>query len=368
MMPLGAEPHKRKRTGYEIKQEFRELGGKRYSPISSQTLAGALQRRNWDISKAEINAMIEFADQNGSGKVNLTEFARLRRILSALDHTETNRLNKEDLRIELKRLGLAAPSEKIEQMIAVADVEKTGRVNLLEFWRLLTVLPLNPGFQSDAMVQLWWQDTDLITARFLAIRDPDLGTMGELIAGTASGVATCLIGHPFDTLKVRMQMEAGSKMVPVIQELGLGGLYRGVENADSYPAPGVTSDRDRNRKHYRPTLTLTLTLTSGLASPMATVPALTGLSFGAYAHAKGVVTSMSDLSGGKAENGCKLNLSQMLLCGAYTGVVCTSIVGPMELVKCHLQAKGGLEKYGGTYACARSIVSEHGVRALFKGV
>ena len=82
----------------------------------------------------------------------------------------------------------------------------------------------------------------------------------------------------------------------VAQELGLRGLYR------------------------------------GLASPLATVPALTGLSFGAYAQARSALCG----SGGSGEK--QLTLQHGVLCGAYTGVVCTSIVAPMELVRCHLQA------------------------------
>ncbi len=33
----------------------------------------------------------------------------------------------------------------------------------------------------------------------------------DVVAGTAGGVAICLVGHPFDTLKVRLQTQAGDR-------------------------------------------------------------------------------------------------------------------------------------------------------------
>ena len=56
----------------------------------------------------------------------------------------------------------------------------------------------------------------------------------DLISGFAGGVSLCLVGHPFDTLKVLMQMQPAnypslaSAFKQTVTKHGLGGLYRGV--------------------------------------------------------------------------------------------------------------------------------------------
>ena len=59
----------------------------------------------------------------------------------------------------------------------------------------------------------------------------------NLVAGTVAGISVCLVGHPFDTLKVRLQTQPVSN--PIYKGLtdcflktlkweGIGGLYKGV--------------------------------------------------------------------------------------------------------------------------------------------
>ena len=62
-------------------------------------------------------------------------------------------------------------------------------------------------------------------------------TIKNIVSGTFSGIAVCLVGHPFDTLKVRLQTQPVDR--PVYKGLldcflktmkweGIGGLYKGV--------------------------------------------------------------------------------------------------------------------------------------------
>ena len=64
-------------------------------------------------------------------------------------------------------------------------------------------------------------------------------TIKNSLSGTVSGIAVCLVGHPFDTLKVRLQTQPVDR--PVYRGLldcflktmkweGIGGLYKGVGN------------------------------------------------------------------------------------------------------------------------------------------
>lgn len=62
-------------------------------------------------------------------------------------------------------------------------------------------------------------------------------TVKNLVSGTFSGIAVCLVGHPFDTLKVRLQTQPVDKpvykglfdcFVKTMKWEGIGGLYKGV--------------------------------------------------------------------------------------------------------------------------------------------
>ena len=61
-----------------------------------------------------------------------------------------------------------------------------------------------------------------------------MSVLPDLVAGTFAGFAICGVGHPFDTIKVLMQMQPDkyrSMMVAgrqTIQAHGFGGLYKGV--------------------------------------------------------------------------------------------------------------------------------------------
>merc|ERR1719364_502643 len=61
--------------------------------------------------------------------------------------------------------------------------------------------------------------------------------MRDVTAGTCGGIAVTLVGHPFDTLKVRLQTQSSTKPVysgvvdcfmKTLRWEGVGGLYKGV--------------------------------------------------------------------------------------------------------------------------------------------
>ena len=68
-------------------------------------------------------------------------------------------------------------------------------------------------------------------------------TTKNVVAGTVAGIAVCLVGHPFDTLKVRLQTQPINNPIyagvvdcfyKTLKWEGIGGLYRGVGEYYSY--------------------------------------------------------------------------------------------------------------------------------------
>ena len=62
-------------------------------------------------------------------------------------------------------------------------------------------------------------------------------TIKNSVSGTVAGIAICFVGHPFDTLKVRLQTQPvhnpvykglADCFIKTLRWEGIGGLYKGV--------------------------------------------------------------------------------------------------------------------------------------------
>ena len=158
----------------------------------------------------------------------------------------------------------------------------------------------------------------------------------DFVAGCAAGVFSTFVGHPFDTIKVRLQMGTAGAAVRgplscamwTVRREGAGGLFK------------------------------------GLASPMLTVPLVNAVVFGVYGHGKSVLQARhpdTPLSG-----------VETCAAGAWAGLVNTVVVTPVELLKCRLQVAG--EQPSGARAELTAlrgelsrVLQEDGVKGLWRG-
>eukprot|EP01018_Ginkgo_biloba_P006210 Gb_33597 [translate_table: standard] len=170
----------------------------------------------------------------------------------------------------------------------------------------------------------------------------------DLLAGTVGGAAQLVCGHPFDTIKVKLQSQ------------GFPPRYAGAMDALRQ-----TVAEDGARGLYK-----------GMGAPLATVAALNAVLFTARGQMEVLV---------RKEPGLPLSVSDQIKCGAGAGVAVSILACPTELVKCRLQAQSALAlagtsgvgsaaavaavKYEGPIDVARQVLrSEGGVRGLFKGL
>ncbi|XP_068325529.1 mitochondrial carnitine/acylcarnitine carrier-like protein [Pyrus communis] len=174
--------------------------------------------------------------------------------------------------------------------------------------------------------------------------------MGEVVkdlaAGTMGGVAQLVVGHPFDTIKVKLQ----SQPTPLPgQPPKFSGAIDAVKRTLS--AEGAAG------------------LYKGMGAPLATVAAFNAVLFTVRGQMETLLRSQS---------GAPLTVSQQVICGGGAGVAVSFLACPTELIKCRLQAQsalgdagsvGGAVKYGGPLDVAKRVLrSEGGVRGLFKGL
>lgn len=153
------------------------------------------------------------------------------------------------------------------------------------------------------------------------------------LAGTASGVAKLVVGHPFDTLKVRLQTEGGY------------GRFRGPLHCLT-----TTVRTEGLRALYK-----------GAALPLFGWSLIDTVMVGAYLNTRRWLGEGA---------GRQLSIPEIALAGMVGGWTSVAIVTPIEQVKARLQvqyADPTTQKYKGPIDCIRKVVKEGGVLGLYKG-
>lgn len=165
----------------------------------------------------------------------------------------------------------------------------------------------------------------------------------DLASGTVGGTAQLLVGHPFDTIKVKLQ----SQPVPLA---GQPPKYAGAMDAvrQTIAAEGPSG------------------LYKGMGAPLATVAAFNAVLFTVRGQMEALLRS---------EPGVPLTINQQIVAGAGAGLAVSFLACPTELIKCRLQAQSTMAtaglalKYGGPMDVAKNVLkSEGGMRGLFKGL
>ncbi|KAE9614504.1 putative mitochondrial carrier domain-containing protein [Lupinus albus] len=205
---------------------------------------------------------------------------------------------------------------------------------------------ITPHFKSTNLIQkcCFWFIFILFSSLFLCV---DMGDVAkDLTAGTVGGAAQLICGHPFDTIKVKLQSQPAplpgqppkfSGAIDAVKQTiaaeGAGGLYK------------------------------------GMGAPLATVAAFNAVLFTVRGQMETLLRS---------HPGAPLTVNQQFVCGAGAGLAVSFLACPTELIKCRLQAQSALAgtgtasigvKYGGPLDVARHVLrSEGGAKGLFKGL
>ncbi|KAK8657989.1 hypothetical protein V6N13_036205 [Hibiscus sabdariffa] len=183
-----------------------------------------------------------------------------------------------------------------------------------------------------------------------AMKDEKYEKMGDvakdLLSGTFGGVAQLMVGHPFDTIKVKLQS----------QPTPLPGQPPKFASATDAVRQTLAAEGPRG-------------LYKGMGAPLATVAALNAALFTVRGQMEALLRS---------EPGASLTVRQQVVAGAGAGAAVSFLACPTELLKCRLQAQSVMTdsgsasvalKYRGPMDVVRCVlVSEGGVRGLFKGL
>ncbi|CAJ1942490.1 unnamed protein product [Cylindrotheca closterium] len=156
----------------------------------------------------------------------------------------------------------------------------------------------------------------------------------DFVAGGIAGSASVVVGHPFDTLKVRMQTatQRVSLMSLATSYGGMGSLFRGMS------APLVSASF----------INATIFATYGWSSRV----------YDDYFQATSIQINSNVVDHDSTV--------KAFTCGSFAGLVQALIICPTEHVKCRLQTQTKGTGYKGPLQAARTIASGHGVGGLYR--
>ncbi|KAI8058075.1 mitochondrial carrier domain-containing protein [Syncephalis plumigaleata] len=159
----------------------------------------------------------------------------------------------------------------------------------------------------------------------------------EIVAGTVGGWAQVVVGHPFDTVKVRLQTQSQPPRFhgpldcvrKTVTREGVRGLFKGVY------------------------------------SPLMGIGICNAALFSANENFRRLLQ--------RGDTDKPMTLGEMTLAGAMSGVVLALILCPVELVKIRMQVQYGdgranARSYGGVLECAAHTLKTEGVRGLYRGM
>eukprot|EP01139_Manchomonas_bermudensis_P019226 Amastigsp_a676517_114.p1 type:complete len:300 gc:universal Amastigsp_a676517_114:949-50(-) len=157
-----------------------------------------------------------------------------------------------------------------------------------------------------------------------------VAALKDFTGGWIGGLCRIPIGHPLDTLKVRMQTTTKYRnmfhaFVDLWRTEGIRGLYRGAQS----PAIGMA--------------------------------ALNASLFVSYGHGKRLAVSLGHTSANEP-----LTPMEEYFLGMYAGVFCSLAEGPVDFLKCQLQLRAS--EYRGFLDCARKVYAINGIAGVYQGL
>ncbi|KAI1125141.1 mitochondrial carrier [Nemania abortiva] len=176
------------------------------------------------------------------------------------------------------------------------------------------------------------------------------------VAGVFSGIAKLTVGHPFDTVKVRLQTTDSTRfngplqcVVQTVRHEGIRGLYKGA----TPPLVGWM---------FMDSLMLgSLTIYRRLLAEHVFVP-----------HLQPYPPSLDSALEPKLPAVAHLPSVGHGIAGIMAGSTVSFIAAPVEHVKARLQIQYSAHKaerlYSGPVDCVRKIYGAHGVRGVYKGL
>ncbi|KAI9244346.1 mitochondrial carrier domain-containing protein [Sporodiniella umbellata] len=166
-----------------------------------------------------------------------------------------------------------------------------------------------------------------------------MNTLNSVMAGLVGGLAGLAVGHPFDTVKVRLQSRE------------LASRYKGTINCFL-----STIKQEKFIGLYK-----------GMASPAFGVGAVNAIVFGSYTFIMQYQANLNGITYDESKQDAPLQ--HVFLAGMGSGIVSSFATCPMELAKVQLQNQTTSNvAVKGPFDCLRKMYQTGGLRYCYKGM
>lgn len=291
-------------------ESFVKLDANKDGTITVDELTEAInnfsQHLNVNVTPIQSEDIIAIASRSDNERKKLT-FSEFYTVYSAmnlliqLQSHDWHQLTSKELYKALKETGLNPSRPQLERMLVLADKYRTydrrGKIDLREF--LQTFVGDNNTIHSPSHLFLHSWFTAGRNATPYA-RPVNIDPLHDFAAGTVAGIALTMVGHPFDTIKVRLQTE------PTLFSGGLDCLRKTLQSEGIFA------------------------LFKGMASPMSTIPLVNAITFWAYATAKDTIHKLQTEK-------APLSTAEIAMSGGFAGLLGCIVSCPVELIKTRLQ-------------------------------
>jgi solute carrier family 25 carnitine/acylcarnitine transporter 20/29 len=170
----------------------------------------------------------------------------------------------------------------------------------------------------------------------------DITFLHDFIAGGFAGSASVIVGHPFDTIKVRMQTSksATTGLMATLKEFGgSASLFR------------------------------------GMTAPLGAAAVINAIVFSSYGVGSRFFDEyIIDPDDWPETDHTHDPWQKSYCCGSFAGLVQSTVICPMEHIKCRLQVQGATATagtadthYKGPVQATKRIIQQHGVQRLYQG-
>ncbi|XP_044525395.1 mitochondrial carnitine/acylcarnitine carrier protein-like [Gracilinanus agilis] len=186
-----------------------------------------------------------------------------------------------------------------------------------------------------------WRHAVKDQGRETLIMEVDTGSpispIKNFLAGGFGGICLVFVGHPLDTVKVKLQTQPKNLPVQLPHYSGALDCFRKILAKEGIPG-----------------------LYQGMAAPLVGVAPILATCFFGFGLGKKLQQKNPDDA---------LTYPQLFVAGMLSGVFTTAIMAPGERIKCllQIQAASKKRKYNGAWDCVRKVYQEAGIRGIYKG-
>merc|ERR1712007_111821 len=119
----------------EIREAFSLFDADASGMIDVRELKAAMRALGFEVKNEELKKMVSDVDNDGNGTIEFGEF--LEKVFKLFDDDNTNKISFRNLARVAEELGENIDDEELQDMINQADRDGDGEINIDEFYRIM---------------------------------------------------------------------------------------------------------------------------------------------------------------------------------------------------------------------------------------